>query len=113
MWSIREVKGRSGKRWDKYLNNPLHTHTNLRQYPLDILAALLRFIRDAAFNQRASIVGGDLARDVDLWARDDGLGLWWASVQHNIGSSQRLTCVLRVRAAVRGYAQLRRMKVVG
>lgn len=41
----------------------------------DVLAALCGLIRDAALDQSAGLVGGDLAGNEDLGAGDDGLGL--------------------------------------
>lgn len=58
-----------------YLDNALNANARLLQYPHNILAAHLRLIRDAALDERAVDVRGDLARDEDLGARDDGLGL--------------------------------------
>lgn len=46
----------------------------------NVLAALLGLVGDAAFDQVALCVGGDLARDVDLWASDDGLRLGWLAL---------------------------------
>jgi hypothetical protein len=57
------------------LDDPRHLHPRLRKYPHDILAAHLRLIRNAALDQIALCVGGDLARDEDVGACDDGLGL--------------------------------------
>jgi hypothetical protein len=59
-----------------HLNNPLNPDPSLGQYPLDVLAALLRLVCDAALDQVALVIGGDLARDEDLGACDDGLGLF-------------------------------------
>ena len=42
----------------------------------DVLAALCCLIGDAALDQSAGLVGRDLARDENLGAGDDGLGLW-------------------------------------
>jgi hypothetical protein len=58
-----------------YLDNPINAHINLRQDRHNIIAALLRLICDAAFDQVALFVRRDLARDVDLRACDYGLGL--------------------------------------
>lgn len=63
-----------------HLDNPLNPHPSLSQYPHNILAALLRLVCDAALDQIALCVGGDLARDEDLGARNDGLGLCILSV---------------------------------
>lgn len=43
----------------------------------DVLAALRGLVRDAAGDQGAGFVGGDLARDVDVGAGDYGLRLGW------------------------------------
>jgi hypothetical protein len=58
-----------------YLYNSLETDIDFCQNGLDVLAALLSFIRDAAFNQGARLVSGDLARNEDLRTGDDSLGL--------------------------------------
>jgi hypothetical protein len=65
---------------DLHLYNPLNPHPSLSQYPHNVLAALLRLICDAALDQVALCIGGDLARDEDLGTRDDGLGLYVLSV---------------------------------
>jgi hypothetical protein len=57
------------------LDNAIHLDARLGQDANNILAALLRLVRNAAFNQVALGVGGDLARDEDGGACDDGLGL--------------------------------------
>jgi hypothetical protein len=62
-----------------YLNNPINPHIDLRQDRHNVIAALLRLVRDAAFDQVALFVRWDLARDVDLRAGDYGLGLADAS----------------------------------
>lgn len=61
-----------------HLDNPIHANTRLGEYALDVLAAHLCLIRNASFDQVALGVGGDLARDEDIGACDDGLCLWSA-----------------------------------
>ena len=58
-----------------YLNDPLQTHARPHEYALNVLTALRRLVRDAALDQGALGVCGDLAGDEDLRACDDGLGL--------------------------------------
>lgn len=60
---------------DVALDHPLDADTSLCQYADNVLAALLRLVCDAAFDQVALVVCGDLAGDEDLRACDDGLGL--------------------------------------
>lgn len=58
-----------------YLDDPVDLDTRLGQYPHNVLAALLRLVRNAALDQITLSIGGDLAGDIDLRAGDDGLGL--------------------------------------
>jgi hypothetical protein len=58
-----------------YLDDPVDLDTRLGQYPHNVLTALLRLVRNAALDQIALGIGGDLAGDIDLRAGDDGLGL--------------------------------------
>jgi hypothetical protein len=58
-----------------HLDNAVNADTSLLQDGDDVLAALCRLVRDAARDQLALVVGGDLARDEDLGAGDDGLAL--------------------------------------
>lgn len=57
-------------------NDLLHPAPCSRQDSKDVLDALLRLVGDAAFDQVAGGVGGDLAGDEDLVVGFDGLGLW-------------------------------------
>jgi hypothetical protein len=57
------------------LDNAIHLDARLRQDANNVLAALLRLVCDATFDQVALGVGGDLARDEYGGACDDGLGL--------------------------------------
>lgn len=56
-------------------DDTVEPHAGFREDALDVLAALGGFVRDAAFDQGAFGVGGDLAGYEDLRTRDDGLGL--------------------------------------
>lgn len=58
-----------------YLDNPLQSNIHLSQNGLDVLAALLCFVRDAAFNQGTCFIRGDLTRDEDLGPGNYSLGL--------------------------------------
>jgi hypothetical protein len=58
-----------------YLDDPVHGNCRLGKNSLDILAAHLGLIREAALNQVALAIRGDLARDVERSACNDGLGL--------------------------------------
>jgi hypothetical protein len=60
------------------------SNTSLLQYAHNVLAALRRLVGDAALDQGACVVGGDLARDEDLGACDDGLGLWCVNYMQGI-----------------------------
>ena len=62
-----------------HLDDPVQAYTSLGEDSLDVLTALCCLVRDAAFNQLALVVCGDLAGDEDLGACDDGLGLFWES----------------------------------
>lgn len=57
------------------LNNLLHARPGSLKNSLDIIAASLGLIGDAALDESAGAVSGDLARDPDLVAGADGLGL--------------------------------------
>lgn len=59
----------------KYLDDLVHADTCLGKNALDVLAAHLRLVCDAAFDQVAFCVCGDLAGDEDVGAGDDGLRL--------------------------------------
>lgn len=74
---------------DVDLDNPLQAHIYFGEDGLDVLAALFRLVGDAAFNQIALLVGGNLTRDKDLGACDDGLGLEGVSAN----ASCENTCV--------------------
>jgi len=65
----------SSKKRKTNLDNPLNANTGFGEDSLDVLAAHLGLVGDAAFDQVALCVGGDLARDEDIGACDDGLGL--------------------------------------
>jgi hypothetical protein len=87
-----------------YLDDPVDFDTRLGQYPHNVLAALLRLVRNAALDQIALGVRRDLAGDIDLRASDDGLGLVKLSayILPNTQSPQ-LSIVVRGRGiAVRG-----------
>jgi hypothetical protein len=71
---------------DVDLDDSLDSDTRLPQYPHDILAAHLRLIRNGALDQIALCVGGDLARDEDVGACDDGLGLEGCALVHSTPS---------------------------
>jgi hypothetical protein len=58
-----------------YLDNPVHGNTSLSNNTLDVLTAHLGLIRNAALDQVALCVSGNLARDVECGASDYGLGL--------------------------------------
>lgn len=64
-----------------YLHNPLNPHARLSQDANNVLAALLRLIRDATLDQVALCVCWDLAGHEDLRAGNDGLGLFGASAR--------------------------------
>jgi hypothetical protein len=64
-----------------YLHNPLDPHARLSQDANNVLAALLRLVRDATLDQVTLCVCWDLAGNEDLRAGDDGLGLFGASVR--------------------------------
>lgn len=57
------------------LDHAVDLDAGLGQDADNVLAALFGLVGDAAFDQVAFGVGGDLARDVDLGAGDDGLRL--------------------------------------
>ena len=44
-----------------HLDNPVHSNTRLSEDALDVLAAHLGLVRDAALDQVALGIGGDLA----------------------------------------------------
>lgn len=62
-----------------HLDHPVEGNARLGEDTLDVLAAHLGLVRNAALNQVALCVGGDLARDEDAGAGDDGLRLRDAS----------------------------------
>jgi hypothetical protein len=66
-----------GGKWRRqtHLNNPVHTNTSLSKYALNVLTAHLGLVRDAPLNQVTLCVGGNLAGDEDVGARDYGLAL--------------------------------------
>ncbi len=66
------------KRFLTHLDNPIHANLGLVQNRLDIITALLCLLSDIAFDQVALAVCRDLARNVNLWAGDDGLALLFA-----------------------------------
>jgi len=67
-------RGRGGGS-STHLDNSLHSHARLGEDALDVLAAACRLVRNAALDQIALVVRGDLARDEDLGACDYGLRL--------------------------------------
>lgn len=60
---------------DVDLDDLLNRCVRLLQDGDNVLAALRRLVCDVALDQRAGLVGGDLARHENLGAGDDGLGL--------------------------------------
>lgn len=89
-----------------YLDNPLNTHTRLSQYANNVLAALLRLVRNATLDQVALCVRGDLSGDKDLRACDDGLGLfrvsaWRTYSIHALVVEYRCVCRRCIRMATR------------
>lgn len=58
-----------------HLDDFLNGRVGFLQDGQDVLAALGGFVGDAAGDQGAGFVGGDLARDEDVGAGDYGLGL--------------------------------------
>jgi len=66
-----------------HLDDPAQVATGFGQNGLDALARSLGLVCDAALDQRAGFVGGDLARDEDVWTGLDGLAVWadgWGDV---------------------------------
>jgi hypothetical protein len=61
-----------------HLDNPVHSNTRLGENTLDVLAAHLGLVRDAALDQVALGIGGDLTGDEDIGACNNGLCLWCA-----------------------------------
>ena len=59
-----------------HLDHRADARTGRGQDRGNVLDALARFVRYAPRHEGAGGVGGDLARDVDLVRRFDGLGLW-------------------------------------
>lgn len=57
------------------LDDAVNLNAGLGQDTDNVLAALLRLVGDAAIDQVAFSVGGDLARDIDLGTGDYGLRL--------------------------------------
>jgi hypothetical protein len=58
---------------DVDLDNPVHSNTRLGENTLDVLAAHLGLVRDAALDQVALGIGGDLTGDEDIGACNNGL----------------------------------------
>jgi len=59
-----------------HLDNPANVRPGFLEDGDDVPAAGLCLVRDAALDQRAAGVGGDLARDEDVRARGYRLRLW-------------------------------------
>ena len=78
-----------------HLDDLLHGRVGFLQNGQDVLAALRGLVGDAAVDQGAGFVGGDLARDVDVGAGDYGLGLGWGMLV--VGLRGELGCGVRVR----------------
>lgn len=78
-----------------HLDDLLHGRVGFLQNGQDVLAALRSLVGDAAVDQGAGFVGGDLARDVDVGAGDYGLGLGWGMLV--VGLRGELGCGVRVR----------------
>jgi len=82
-----------------YLYNPFQSDVHLSQDSFDVLTALLRFVRDAAFNKGTRLVGGNLTRDEDLGPGDYSLGLRRAlanlSSMHACAALHIWACVVR------------------
>lgn len=64
---------------DVDLDDVLDGCVGLLQDGDDVLAAQCCLVGDAALDQGAGLVGGDLAGDEDVGPGDDGLGLWGVS----------------------------------
>ena len=60
---------------DVDLDHACDIRARLLENSLDALAARLRLLGNATGDKGAGLVGGDAARDVDVGARDDGVGL--------------------------------------
>ena len=79
-----------------YFDDLLDRGVGLLQDGEDVLAALRGLVGDAAADQGAGFVGGDLARDVDVGAGDYGLGLGWGvlvvGLRGELGGGVRARC---------------------
>ena len=58
-----------------YLHDSAERATSIFENSLQVLAHGSRLFGDAAFDQVARSIRGQLARDEDVWTRDDGLRL--------------------------------------
>lgn len=72
-------KGKGGGT-DIALHNLVQRAAGRLEDGLDVLGAGAGFVGDAALDERAGRVGGDLARDVEGVACADGLGLFFGGV---------------------------------
>jgi hypothetical protein len=62
------------------LDNLGHAGTSGGQNSLDVIAADLGLVADAALDESGGCIGGDLAGDEDLAVGTDSLGLWVVSL---------------------------------